>query len=98
MDVLRTPDDRFLDLPGFPWQPTYATTSDGDSAHNPSRTTVANDGSVWSGNRNQSSVIHVGLVETGQCEDRNGNGAIETSTGYGDVSPKTTAGQILAVE
>jgi streptogramin lyase len=63
----------------------YATTSDGDNAHNPSRTTVANDGSVWSGNRNQSSVIHVGLVETGQCQDRNGNGTIETSTGYGIV-------------
>ncbi|MCU1693641.1 MAG: haloalkane dehalogenase [Frankiales bacterium] len=29
MQVLRTPDDRFLDLPGFPWQPSYATTSDG---------------------------------------------------------------------
>jgi len=27
--VLRTPDDRFVDLPGFPWQPTYLTTSDG---------------------------------------------------------------------
>lgn len=63
----------------------YATTSDGDNAHNPSRTTVANDGSVWAGNRNQSSVIHVGLAETGQCADRNGNGTIETSTGYGDV-------------
>ncbi|HET9517133.1 MAG TPA: hypothetical protein VFO77_05345 [Actinoplanes sp.] len=63
----------------------YSTTSDGDGAHNPSRTSVANDGSVWSGNRNQSSVIHVGLVETGQCEDRNGNGTIETSSGYGDV-------------
>jgi streptogramin lyase len=63
----------------------YSTTSDGDSAHNPSRTSVANDGSVWAGNRNQSSVIHVGLVETDQCEDRNGNGTIETSTGYGDV-------------
>ncbi|GGQ42938.1 hypothetical protein GCM10010166_08940 [Couchioplanes caeruleus subsp. azureus] len=63
----------------------YATTSDGDNLHNPSRTSVANDGSVWAGNRNQSSVIHVGLVETGQCEDRNGNGTIETSTGYGNV-------------
>ncbi len=29
MEVLRTPDDRFADLPGFPWQPSYATTSDG---------------------------------------------------------------------
>src|SRR3954451_13002506 len=29
MDVLRTPDERFADLPGFPWQPWYADTSDG---------------------------------------------------------------------
>jgi haloalkane dehalogenase len=29
VDVLRTPDDRFTDLPGFPWQPAYVQTSDG---------------------------------------------------------------------
>jgi haloalkane dehalogenase len=29
METLRTPDDRFRDLPGYPWQPTYVTTSDG---------------------------------------------------------------------
>jgi len=29
MDVLRTPDARFADLPGFPWAPSYAQTSDG---------------------------------------------------------------------
>ncbi len=29
MDVLRTPDDRFDRLPGFPWQPAYVETSDG---------------------------------------------------------------------
>ena len=29
MDVLRTPDERFADLPGYPWQPRYVTTSDG---------------------------------------------------------------------
>jgi haloalkane dehalogenase len=29
MDVLRTPDDRFDGLPGYPWEPRYATTSDG---------------------------------------------------------------------
>jgi haloalkane dehalogenase len=29
MDVLRTPDERFENLPGFPWQPHYAETSDG---------------------------------------------------------------------
>lgn len=29
MKALRTPDERFADLPGFPWQPRYADTSDG---------------------------------------------------------------------
>ena len=28
MDVLRTPDSRFADLPDFPWEPRYAQTSD----------------------------------------------------------------------
>lgn len=63
----------------------YSSTADDDDSHNPSRTTVASNGSVWSGNRNQSSVVHVGLVEAGQCVDRNSSGTIETSTGYGDV-------------
>jgi haloalkane dehalogenase len=29
METLRTPDDRFADLPGFPYEPSYAQTSDG---------------------------------------------------------------------
>lgn len=29
METLRTPEDRFADLPGFPYEPRYATTSDG---------------------------------------------------------------------
>jgi len=29
MDVLRTPDERFTDLPGFPYETRYAQTSDG---------------------------------------------------------------------
>ncbi|GAC1443144.1 MAG: haloalkane dehalogenase [Mycobacteriales bacterium] len=29
MNVLRTPDERFGDLPGYPWTPSYAETSDG---------------------------------------------------------------------
>jgi haloalkane dehalogenase len=29
METLRTPDDRFADLPGFPYEPRYAQTSDG---------------------------------------------------------------------
>jgi streptogramin lyase len=57
---------------------------------NPSRTTVDANGNVWAGNRNdsnngQGSVVHVGLVENGQCEDRNNNGTIETSAGLGDI-------------
>jgi streptogramin lyase len=33
------------------------------------------------------SAFRVGLSENGQCEDRNGNGSIETSTGVGDILP-----------
>ena len=29
MDVLRTPDEHFADLPGYPYEPSHATTSDG---------------------------------------------------------------------
>ncbi|MEX0992717.1 MAG: Ig-like domain-containing protein [Solirubrobacterales bacterium] len=65
----------------------YSSSSDGDNCNNTSRTTVALDGSAWAGNRCQSSAIHVGLEEANQCVDRNGNGTIETSSGYGDVLP-----------
>ena len=51
----------------------------------PSRTTVDKNGSVWVGNRNGGSVVHIGLEENGQCVDRNGNKVIDTSTGQGDV-------------
>lgn len=54
---------------------------------NPSRTTVSLDGSAWAGNRAGGAVVHVGNVDANQCVDRNGNGTIETSTGYGDVRP-----------
>jgi len=30
MDALRTPDDRFADLPGYPFEPRYAEIPDGD--------------------------------------------------------------------
>ena len=30
MDTLRTPDDRFADLPGYPFAPHYADIPDGD--------------------------------------------------------------------
>jgi uncharacterized repeat protein (TIGR01451 family) len=64
----------------------YSTNPDqGTSVPDPSRTTVALDGSVWVGNRGDGSVLHVGLPELGQCIDRNGNGVIDTSSGFGDV-------------
>ena len=68
----------------------------------PSRTTVDNDGNVWVGNRAEGStlngrprgsVVHIGLQENGQCQDRNGNGLIETSNGLGNILPwPNTAG------
>lgn len=63
----------------------------------PSRTVVDRDGNVWVGNRADSSedrgaVVKVGLLENGQCEDRNGNGMIDTSTGLGDVLAWDNAG------
>src|SRR3954453_18352867 len=30
MHILRTPDERFIDLPGFPWTPRYVEVADGD--------------------------------------------------------------------
>lgn len=70
----------------------FRTTPSSHGLGNPSRTTVDNDGSVWVANRNDvfagsGSVVHIGLQENGQCEDRNGNGLIDTSAGLGDVRP-----------
>jgi hypothetical protein len=59
---------------------------------NPSRTSVDGWGNVWAGNRDDSSVVHIGLVENHQCIDRNHNGRIDTSTGLGDVLDWTNAG------
>ncbi len=63
----------------------------------PSRTVVDRNGNVWVGNRregpdNLGTVTHIGLLENGQCIDRNGNGVIDTSTGLGDVRPWSPAG------
>ncbi|MBL9149908.1 MAG: hypothetical protein JNM94_14555 [Phycisphaerae bacterium] len=63
---------------------------------NPSRTTVDLNGSVWAGNRDEAgggkgSVVQIALAEC-CCEDRNGNGVIDTSTGLGDIRPWTNAG------
>lgn len=72
----------------------YSTSPDTIGFPNPSRTTVSLDGSVWAGNRNAGSVIHVGLKEANQCVDRNNNGTIETSAGYGDVLAWPNAGGV----
>ena len=80
----------------------YRTTPQNQSLGNPSRTTVDQDGSVWVANRNNVSnnlgtVIHIGLEENGQCEDRHDgagggpDGIIQTSTGLGDVRGWTDA-------
>ena len=66
---------------------------------NPSRTTVDLNGNVWAGNRDEDSggkgsAVHIGLNETNQCVDRNGNGVIDTSTGLGDVRPWSNPGGV----
>ncbi|MGH9223068.1 MAG: Calx-beta domain-containing protein [Acidimicrobiales bacterium] len=71
----------------------YRTLSDGTPCAQSSRTTVSTDGSVWVGHRGGGDrVTHVALAELNGCLDRNGNGTIETSTGYGDVKPWPGAG------
>jgi len=78
----------------------YRTAPEGMQT-NPSRTTVDKDGNVWTGNRNeatgnQGSAVHIGLMENGQCQDRNGNGLIDTSTGLGDIRPWSNQGGLDA--
>ncbi len=68
-----------------------------DRGRNPSRTTVDGSGNVWAGNRDEASggkgsVVKIGLLENGQCIDRNGNGTIETSSGLGDIKPWPNTG------
>ncbi len=68
-----------------------------DPSLNPSRTVIDRNGNAWVGNRDDidgeyGSVVRIGLLENGQCEDRNGNGVIDTSTGLGDVRPWTNEG------
>jgi RHS repeat-associated protein len=67
-------------------------TSPGGQPRDPSRTTVDLNGNVWATNRAGNSVVHIGLVENGQCVDRNGNGLIETSTAFGDIKAWTNVG------
>jgi RHS repeat-associated protein len=58
----------------------YRTAPEGQPT-DPSRTTVDLNGNVWVSNRAGNSVARIGLLENGQCVDRNGNGRIDTSTG-----------------
>ena len=67
-------------------------TSPAGQPKDPSRTTVDLNGNVWATNRAGNSVVHVGLLENGQCVDRNNNGIIETSTGFNDIRAWTNAG------
>ena len=74
----------------------YKTSPTSHGNGDPSRTTVDKDGSVWLSNRSDvyegaGSVVHIGLVENGQCEDRNSNGLIDTSTAQNDIKAWTDA-------
>ena len=64
-------------------------TSPNGQPRDPSRTTVDQNGNVWATNRAGNSVVHIGLVENGQCVDRNANGVIDTSTGFNNIRPWT---------
>eukprot|EP00804_Cyclotella_cryptica_P026132 CCRYP_013024-RA/>CCRYP_013024-RA protein AED:0.41 eAED:0.41 QI:456/1/1/1/0.75/0.6/5/1308/423 len=64
---------------------TYRTSPESHGWGDPSRTTVDSDGSVWVANRNniyegQGSIVHIGLLENNQCEDRDGIPGIHTSS------------------
>lgn len=76
----------------------YKSSPDG-RYRNPSRTTVDANGNVWSGNRDEDSggkgsVVEIGLKENGQCQDRDNDGIIETSTGLGDIKAWANGGGI----
>ena len=78
---------------------TSPTNQGSSKRGDPSKTTVDKDGSVWCANRENvycdennacyGSVVHIGLKENGQCQDRNGNGVIDTSTNLTDMKPWT---------
>jgi len=74
----------------------YWSAPDG-RGRDPSRTTVDNNGNVWAGNRaessdNKGSAVRIGLDENCQCQDRNNNSKIDTSTGLGDIKPWPNTG------
>jgi streptogramin lyase len=68
------------------------STSPAGQPKDPSRTTVDANGNVWASNRAGNSVLRIGLQETGQCQDRNENGVIDTSTAQDDIKAWTNAG------
>lgn len=47
--------------------------------HNPSRTTIDQQGNCWVANRRTGTAVKIGLLENGQYQDRNGDGIIQTS-------------------
>ena len=69
----------------------YFTSPSGEPK-DPSRTTVDYYGNVWVTNRAGNSVTRIGLLENGQCMDRNGDGKITTSQGLDDTLPWTNEG------
>jgi RHS repeat-associated protein len=71
----------------------YRTAPQGQQT-NPSRTTVDHNGNVWTANRDGNSVVRIGLLENGQCIDRNGNGRIDTSNALGDLRAWSNAGEV----
>jgi len=66
------------------WPDSY-----GVGGSNPKGVSVDRDGTLWVANNNDyngnGTITHIGLEETGLCEDRNGNGIIETSSGLSDL-------------
>lgn len=56
----------------------YRTVPDGMFG-NPSRVSLDSKGNVWVANRGTRTIVKVGLLENGQCVDKNGDGKIETS-------------------
>jgi hypothetical protein len=66
---------------------TFAEVGRYVTGDDPSRTSVNSVGDIYVGNRAGMSVTKVSVLGDGTCPDTNGDGAITTSTGAGDVLP-----------